>query len=155
MLGCQNSTWKKRMLPRLRVSLFCQLVIKILPLCKCISLAKTLASRDRCYDFKNIFAEKNSEKLAFLTRNKAKSCKKSDHNIGFWENANFFAENWQISQKIVAITSTPVPTYMSDPIEQPRGQCYDFGNIFAEKEAILIRKFYGKNWSPRKATSFV
>jgi hypothetical protein len=30
-----------------------------------------------------------------------------DRNIGFWENANFFAENWQKSQKIVIITSTP------------------------------------------------
>jgi hypothetical protein len=30
-----------------------------------------------------------------------------DHNIVFWENANFFAENWQKSQKIVIITSTP------------------------------------------------
>jgi hypothetical protein len=27
---------------------------------------------DRCYDFLNIFAEKFSEKLAFLTQNKAK-----------------------------------------------------------------------------------
>jgi hypothetical protein len=27
---------------------------------------------DRCYDFKNIFAEKFSEKLAVLTQNKAK-----------------------------------------------------------------------------------
>jgi hypothetical protein len=31
---------------------------------------------------------------------------KFDHNIGFWENANFFAENLQKSQKIVIITST-------------------------------------------------
>jgi hypothetical protein len=28
------------------------------------------------------------------------------HNIGFEKNANFFAENWQKSQKIVIITST-------------------------------------------------
>jgi hypothetical protein len=26
---------------------------------------------------------------------------------GFWENADFFAENWQKSKKIVIITSTP------------------------------------------------
>jgi hypothetical protein len=31
-----------------------------------------LASWDRCYDFKNIFAEKIGEKIAFLTQNKAK-----------------------------------------------------------------------------------
>jgi hypothetical protein len=30
---------------------------------------------DRCYDFKNIFAEKNCKKLAFLTQSKAKLCK--------------------------------------------------------------------------------
>jgi hypothetical protein len=28
--------------------------------------------RDRCYDFKNIFAENFCEKMAFLTQNKAK-----------------------------------------------------------------------------------
>jgi hypothetical protein len=32
---------------------------------------------------------------------------KFDHNIGFVKNANFFAENWQKSPKIVNITSTP------------------------------------------------
>jgi hypothetical protein len=32
---------------------------------------------------------------------------KFDHNIGFWENANFFDENCRKSQKIVIITSTP------------------------------------------------
>jgi hypothetical protein len=62
---------------------------------------------DRFYDFKNIFAEKYCKKLAFLTHNKAKLCENFDHNIGFWENANFFADNWQKSQKIVIITSTP------------------------------------------------
>jgi hypothetical protein len=39
----------------------------------------TSVAGDRCYDFKNIFAEKNAKqiakKLAFLTRNKAKLCK--------------------------------------------------------------------------------
>jgi hypothetical protein len=31
-----------------------------------------------------------------------------DHNIGFWEKRQFFAENCPKSQKIVIITSTPV-----------------------------------------------
>jgi hypothetical protein len=31
-----------------------------------------------------------------------------DHNIGFQEQRQFFAENWRKSQKIVIITSTPV-----------------------------------------------
>jgi hypothetical protein len=57
--------------------------------------------------FLNIFAEKIAKKLAVLTHNKAELCKIFDHNIGFWENANFFSENWQKSQKFVIITSTP------------------------------------------------
>jgi hypothetical protein len=43
--------------------------------------------------FKNIFAEKNAKKLAFFTHKKAKLCNIFDRNIGFWENADFFAEN--------------------------------------------------------------
>jgi hypothetical protein len=30
---------------------------------------------DRCYDFKKYFRRKNGEKMALLTRNKAKLCK--------------------------------------------------------------------------------
>jgi hypothetical protein len=55
-----------------------------------------------------IFSPKNSEKkLAFLTQNKAKLCKILIITLVFEKNANFFAENWQKSQKIVIITSTP------------------------------------------------
>jgi hypothetical protein len=44
--------------------------------------------------------------MAFLTHNKTKLPNNFDHNIGCRENANFFAENWQKSQKIVIITLT-------------------------------------------------
>jgi hypothetical protein len=64
-------------------------------------------TKDRCYDFKNIFAEKFSEKSPFLTQNKAKLCKILIVTLVFEKNANFFAENCQKSQKIVIITSTP------------------------------------------------
>jgi hypothetical protein len=64
-------------------------------------------TRDRCYDFLNIFAEKFSEKLAFLTQNKAKLCKKFIITLVLDKNAYFFAENCQKSQKIVMITSVP------------------------------------------------
>jgi hypothetical protein len=64
-------------------------------------------SRDRCYDFKNIFAEKFSKKLAFLTENKAKLCKILIITLVCEKNANFFAENCRKSQKIVIMTSTP------------------------------------------------
>jgi hypothetical protein len=55
-----------------------------------------------------IFSTKNSaKKLAFLTQNKAKLCKNWIITLVFEKNANFFAENWQKSQKIVIITTTP------------------------------------------------
>jgi hypothetical protein len=64
-------------------------------------------SRDRCYDFKNIFAEFFCEKMAFVTQNKGKFWKKLIITLVFKKNANFFAENWKKSPKIVIITSTP------------------------------------------------
>jgi hypothetical protein len=57
---------------------------------------------------KKIFPEKFSEKIGFLTQNKAKLCKILIITLVFEKNANFFAENCQKSQKIVIITSTPV-----------------------------------------------
>jgi hypothetical protein len=55
-----------------------------------------------------IFLPKNSaKKIAFLTPNKAKLCKILIITLVFEKNANFFAENWGKSQKIVIITSTP------------------------------------------------
>jgi hypothetical protein len=42
-----------------------------------------------------------------LTQNKAKLCKILIITLVFEKNANFFAENWQKSQKVVIITSTP------------------------------------------------
>jgi hypothetical protein len=55
-----------------------------------------------------IFSPKNSaKKLAFLTQNKAKLCKILIITLIFEKNAKIFAENWQKSQKIVIITSTP------------------------------------------------
>jgi hypothetical protein len=47
------------------------------------------------------------KKLAFLTQNKAKLCKILIITLFFEKNANFFAENWQKSPKIVIITPTP------------------------------------------------
>jgi hypothetical protein len=55
-----------------------------------------------------IFSPKISAKeMAFLTQNKAKLCKILIITLVFEKNANFFAENWQKSQKKVIITSTP------------------------------------------------
>jgi hypothetical protein len=46
--------------------------------------------------------------MAFLTQNKAKLCKFLIITLDFDKNANYFAENWLKSQKIVIIASTPV-----------------------------------------------
>jgi hypothetical protein len=51
-----------------------------------------------------IFSTKNLAKiLAFFAQTTASFCK----NLVLEKNANFFAENWQKSQKIVIMTSTP------------------------------------------------
>jgi hypothetical protein len=64
-------------------------------------------TRDRCYDFLNISAENFSENIVVFCLNYTKFLHKFDHNIVFFEKRQFFAENWQKSQKIVIITSTP------------------------------------------------
>jgi hypothetical protein len=56
--------------------------------------------------FQKYFRQKIGEKLAFLTRNKAKLCKNLIITFVFEKNANYIAENSQKSQKIVIITST-------------------------------------------------
>jgi hypothetical protein len=68
--------------------------------------------RDRCYDFLNIFAENLAKNLALFAQNKAKLCKNWIITLVFEKNANLFAENWQKSQKIVIITSTPALGYV-------------------------------------------
>jgi hypothetical protein len=58
--------------------------------------------------------EKNwRKKWRFFAQTTACLCKNTyDQNIGFEKNANyFFAENWQKSQRIVIIASTPVETH--------------------------------------------
>jgi hypothetical protein len=48
-------------------------------------------TRDQCYDFLNIFAEKNrAKKLAFLPLSAASFCKNVIITLVFEENANFF-----------------------------------------------------------------
>jgi hypothetical protein len=57
--------------------------------------------------FKIVSPKNTAKKLSFLTQNKAKLCKNLIITLVFEKNANFFAENWQKSPKIVIITSTP------------------------------------------------
>jgi hypothetical protein len=57
--------------------------------------------------FKYFRRKKLRKNWRFLTPNKAKLCKILITTLVFEKNANFFAENWQKSQKIVMITSTP------------------------------------------------
>jgi hypothetical protein len=65
------------------------------------NLLASSVTRDRCYDFKNIFAEKSGKKFAFLIQNKAKLCKILIIKLAFEKNAKFFAEHCQKSQIIV------------------------------------------------------
>jgi hypothetical protein len=66
-----------------------------------------------------------------------------DHNIGIWENANFFAENCRKSQKIVIITST----------NRPGANVTDnFADASLTKFTIFLHFFY--NWQLTKK-SFV
>jgi hypothetical protein len=62
-----------------------------LSICQQIQSAKlqTGVTRDRCYDFKNIFAEKIAKKLVFFTQNKGKLCKILIITLVFEKNANF------------------------------------------------------------------
>jgi phosphoribosylformylglycinamidine (FGAM) synthase-like amidotransferase family enzyme len=59
--------------------------------------------------------KKSAKKWPFLTRNKAKLFKKLIITLAFEKNANFFAENYQKSQKIVIITSTPDGLVQNSP----------------------------------------
>jgi hypothetical protein len=45
--------------------------------------------------------------LTYFAKTTASFCKNLIITLVFVKNANFFAENWQKSQKIVIITSTP------------------------------------------------
>jgi hypothetical protein len=66
------------------------------------------ATWDQYYDFLNIFAEKFSENIGvFLLKLLLVFAKIVIITLVFEKNANFFAENWQKSPKIVIITSTP------------------------------------------------
>jgi hypothetical protein len=54
------------------------------------------------------FSQKNlAKKSAFFTHSKGNFAKKVIITLVFEKNANFFAENWEKSQKIVIITSVP------------------------------------------------
>jgi hypothetical protein len=59
--------------------------------------------------FLNIF-DKQIGKNGVFCSNYGQFLQKFDHNNGFREKRQFFAENWQKSQKIGIITSTPVLT---------------------------------------------
>jgi hypothetical protein len=58
-------------------------------------------------DFKNIFAKNFSENIGVFAQTTASFCKIVIITLVFEKNANFFAENWQKSPKILIITSTP------------------------------------------------
>jgi hypothetical protein len=60
------------------------------------------STRDRCYDFLNIFAETFSKNIGVFCSNYCMFLQKCDHNIGFWEKRQFFRKLAK-SHKIVII----------------------------------------------------
>jgi hypothetical protein len=58
-----------------------------------------MAPWDRCYDFKNIFAEKFSKKTGVFD-SKESQIKKKIITLVFEKSANFFADNWQNRRKL-------------------------------------------------------
>jgi hypothetical protein len=80
----------------------------------------------------------SGEKLAFLTRNKAKLCKNFIIALVFEKNANFFAEHCQKSQKIVIITSTPGRTASESHADAKfREDVFGLDNLHPRIEPIL------------------
>jgi hypothetical protein len=71
-----------------------------------------------------------------------------DHNIGFWEKRQFFAENWEKSQKIVIITSTPGQVRHAPSILKS-------ANAFeANNKIVTILNFQNRSLLKFKCTSF-
>jgi hypothetical protein len=71
----------------------------------CCRRSVSSQSRGRCYDFLNIFVEFFGEKNGVFDQTTAIFCQNFIITLVFEKTANFFAENWQTSQKIVIITS--------------------------------------------------
>jgi hypothetical protein len=76
------------------------------------------------------FLTKNFAKiLAFITQNKAILCEDLIVTLVFEKNAIFFAKNWEKSQKIVIVTSTPGVYF---------GQGDQIGRIFAQWMVLYL-----------------
>jgi hypothetical protein len=68
---------------------------------------QTLAPRDWCYDFKNIFTKNGEQNGHFSLKAKINYAKNWSLHRFFEKNGNFFAEHGQKSRKIVIITLAP------------------------------------------------
>jgi hypothetical protein len=68
--------------------------------------------------FKNIFAEKFSEKIGVFDSKQSQNFKNIDHNIGFLRKTPNFCRKLAKIAKIVIITSTPVVAGMENLLRQ-------------------------------------
>jgi hypothetical protein len=68
------------------------------------------------FRFLKYFRWKNEQKIGVFDSKQSWIMQNFDHNIGFEKNANFRAENWEKSQKIMIITSTPVMSASSEAV---------------------------------------
>jgi hypothetical protein len=103
------------------------------------------STRDRCYDFLNIFA-KNRQKLVFSTQNKAKLWKNLIITLVFEKNATLFAENWRKSQKIAIITTTPGKCLLFCAAHCSNGNA----NVFLMRYLPLMRHSIPARFEPTK-----
>jgi hypothetical protein len=107
------------------------------------------APRDRCYDFKNIFAENFCKKLAFLTLNKAKFCKKLIIILALRKTPIFCRKLCEIVQNCDHNRSLGIPTQkwmhpetMGRGLESAVLACRGLGG----SDWISLRKFSAKFW---------
>jgi phosphotransferase system IIA component len=81
--------------------------------------------------------------------------KQLDHNIGFREKRQFFAENWEKSQKIVIIISTPGRRH---ELQKTKTQIFAlkvFGNpFFSLKKRKFLSPCFGTFFPKNHATTF-
>jgi hypothetical protein len=84
---------------------------------------------DRCYDFKNISQKKFEAKIGSLTQIKGNFAEKVIITLVFEKKSQFFAENWQKSQKIQIITSVPNLRLLN--LQLQRRRCSRLGRFYS------------------------
>jgi hypothetical protein len=93
--------------------------------------------------FFNIFAEIFCVKIGVFDSKQSKVWK----NLSvFKKNANFFAENWKKSQKIVIITSTPIQEHLTAfYIHTHIGMSEQFSDAYSQEQTYICFEDWAKS----------